>query len=237
MIKKSNMKTNNIHKNHRKRLLDNIYKSGIENVSEINALEFILTYIIPRKDTNPLAHMLIDEFGNLANVLDADYERLKNFPGLGERTAKLIVLLPQIFHRYKLEKQSNKKYLKNMGDIIDYYLTLYDNKNVEEFYVTCLDQKNKILINKKIATGNINSIKIDKKQLTTLLVNSKASKIIVSHCHPDSSCMPSCEDINSTKIIIEVLDLIGLIFVDHIIVGNDGCYSYRRLEKLEIKNV
>ncbi|MDD3862862.1 MAG: hypothetical protein PHV79_03335, partial [Clostridia bacterium] len=75
----------NIHKNHRKRLLDNIFKSGIENVSEINALEFILTYIIPRKDTNPLAHNLIKEFGNLANVLDADFERLKNFPGLGER--------------------------------------------------------------------------------------------------------------------------------------------------------
>ncbi|MDD2227198.1 MAG: JAB domain-containing protein [Clostridia bacterium] len=220
----------NIHKNHRKRLLDNIFKSGIENVSEINALEFILTYIIPRKDTNPLAHNLIKEFGNLANVLDADFERLKNFPGLGERTAKLIVLLPQIFYRYKLEKQANKKYLKNMGDIINFYLALYENKNVEEFYITCLDLKNKVLANKKISGGNINSIKIDKKEFTILLVNSKASKVIISHCHPESSCLPSRDDINSTKAIIEVANLLGIDFIDHIIVGIDGCYSYSHLE-------
>lgn len=222
-----------IHENHRSRLLDTIFKSGLENVNSIVALEFILTLIIPRKDTNPLAHKLIDEFGNLSAVLDADYERLKKFSGLGERSAKLLTLFPQIFYKYKLEKQADKKYLKSLGDILDYYLALYENKSIEEFYITCLDFKNRILINKKLAQGNVNSLHIDKKELTSLLVNSKASKIIVSHCHPDGLCQPSLEDINSTKAILEVLKLLGIDFVDHIIVGTDGCYSYNRLEKIK----
>jgi len=228
-----NTQKKNIHENHRQRMLDMIFKSGLENVNNIVALEFILTLVIPRKDINPLAHKLIYEFGNLSAVLDADYERLKVFPGLGERSAKLLVLFPQIFYRYKFEKQANKKHLKNLGDILDFYVALYENKSIEEFYITCLDFKNRILTNKKLAQGNVNSLHIDKKELTSLLINSKASKVIVSHCHPDGPCQPSCEDINSTKIIIEVLNLLGIDFVDHIIVGTDGCYSFNRLEKIK----
>lgn len=231
--KKKNMPKKNIHENHRQRLLDLVFKSGLENVSNIIALEFILTLIIPRKDTNPLSHHLIEEFGNLSAVLDADYERLKKFKGLGERSAKLLKMFPQICYRYKLEKQAERKSLKNLGDILDFFITLYDNKHIEEFYITCLDFKNRILVNKKLAQGNVNSLHLDKKELTALLINSKASKVIISHCHPDGSCQPSREDITSTRQIIEVLNLLGIDFIDHIIVGTDGCYSYKRLEKIK----
>jgi DNA repair protein RadC len=228
-------KENNIHKNHRKRLLDTIYNAGLENASDIMALEFILNYIIPRKDTNPMAHRLIEEFGNLSAVFDADVEKLKKIEGLGERSAKLLTLLPQIFYRYQFAKQANKKYLKNMGDILDYYLALYENKSREEFHITCLDSKNRIIVNKKISQGDANSLKIDKKELSRLLINSGASKVILSHCHPDGVCQPSCEDIKSTKSIIDITSMFGIAFVDHIIVGTDGCYSYARLDKIKNK--
>ena len=58
----------NIHAEHRKRLTELIYKSGIENVSEVQALEFILFFGIPRGDTNPLAHRLLKKFKNIANI-------------------------------------------------------------------------------------------------------------------------------------------------------------------------
>ncbi|MDD2445452.1 MAG: JAB domain-containing protein [Clostridia bacterium] len=226
-------KEKNIHKNHRKRLLDTVYKSGLENVSDIVALEFVLNYLIPRKDTNPLAHRLIEEFGNFSAVFDADVERLEKIDGLGERSAKLLTLLPQVFYRYKFEKLANKKYLKSRGDILDFYLALYDNKSKEEFYITCLDTKNRIIANKKISQGDMNSLKIDKKELSKLMINSGASKVILSHCHPDGVCQPSCEDISSTKCIIDIANMLGIAFVDHIIVGIDGCYSYARLDKIK----
>ena len=67
-----NTEEKNIHAGHRERLSNLVAKAGIENVSDVQALEFVLTYIFPRGDVNPLAHRLLDKFGTFADVLDAD---------------------------------------------------------------------------------------------------------------------------------------------------------------------
>ena len=87
----------NIHAGHRGRLLDTVCNAGIETLSSVQAMEFILTYIFPRGDVNPLAHRLLDKFGNIASVLDAEESELMTVRGIGERAAKLIRQLTEIF--------------------------------------------------------------------------------------------------------------------------------------------
>ena len=229
-MKKSNT---DLHTNHRKRLLDTISQIGFENVNEYVALEFILTYIIPRKDTNPLAHLLINEFGSVPAVLDATVEQLKNIDGLNERSAKLITMIPQIVNRYCFEREENKKYLTTYKDIADFYTKFMQNKSSEEFYLTCLDDKYKILNHKKIAQGELTSINLRPQDVASMIVNTKnTTKIIISHCHPDGLCSPSNTDMISTNKIIDISKLLGVKFVDHIIVGKDGCYSFSLLKKI-----
>ncbi|MDD4815940.1 MAG: JAB domain-containing protein [Clostridia bacterium] len=221
----------NLHKNHRKRLLDIVSQIGFENANDYVALEFILTYIIPRKDTNPTAHMLIKEFGNLASVFDADINQLKKIDGIGEHTAKLITMLPHIANRYFFEKKENKKYLITYADMAHYYTRFMQDKTIEEFCLTCLDDKFRILNHKKIGQGELTNVNINPKEIASMIVNTKnATKIIISHCHPDGSCMPSSTDIMSTNKIMEICKLLGIKFVDHIIVGNNGCYSFSQLK-------
>ena len=57
-----------IHHGHRKRLKERFAREGLESFHEINMLELLLFYCIPQKDTNPLAHALLDRFGNLCLV-------------------------------------------------------------------------------------------------------------------------------------------------------------------------
>lgn len=64
------------HEGHRERLLNLVYNVGLENVSEVQAVEYFLTYVFPRGDVNPLAHTLLNRFGNFANIVDADYNEL-----------------------------------------------------------------------------------------------------------------------------------------------------------------
>ena len=65
-----------IHKDHRQRVKEKASKFGLGVFADHEVLELLLFYVVPYKDTNPLAHKLIEEFGSLANVLDADIESL-----------------------------------------------------------------------------------------------------------------------------------------------------------------
>ena len=85
-----------IHDGHRERMKERFKEHGLQSFSELNALELLLFYAIPRRDTNELAHALINRFGSLAGVFEASLHELCEVPGVGESTAQLIMLVPQI---------------------------------------------------------------------------------------------------------------------------------------------
>ena len=66
-----------IHKDHRQRVRERYLKEGLDGFSEVQVLELLLFYVIPRQDTNPIAHRLIDRFGSLHQVLEAPVEELE----------------------------------------------------------------------------------------------------------------------------------------------------------------
>ena len=77
----------NIHKGHRERIRQQTYGNGFAGYSDHQILEVVLTYAIPYKDTNPIAHDLISAFGSLAGVLDAKVDDLVKVKGVGKKTA------------------------------------------------------------------------------------------------------------------------------------------------------
>ena len=88
-----------IHDGHRERLKDRFAEYGLESFNELNALELLLFYAIPRRDTNTVAHALLDRFGSLAEVFDASVQELESVSGVGHNTALLIRLIPEITKR------------------------------------------------------------------------------------------------------------------------------------------
>ena len=228
-------KKDNIHKNHRKRLIDVVLKSGIENVSEVQALEFILTLAIPRKDVNPLAHLLLAKFGSFANVLDAELYALQSVEGMGERSAKILKILPNVLKYYN-KSSAFKQYLSDMGSMYDHAESFYLNDQTERLFLTCLDKKNKVILSEKIMDGGPESVKLDIQFITSVLINSKAKGFVLVHNHPNTTCYPSKNDIDVTKVVENVANLIGVFLVDHIIVGEDGCYSIK-LERQGRKSI
>ena len=73
------MAEKNIHSGHRQRLKDRFMQDGLSGFNEINALELLLFYCVPRRDTNDLAHRLLDHFGSFDKVIDATPEQLELF--------------------------------------------------------------------------------------------------------------------------------------------------------------
>ena len=90
------------HQGHRTRLRDRINKEGLDNFQDYQVLEYALTFAIPYKDTNVIAHRLINKFGSFSAVLEADKDELKMVEGMGEASAHFISNLLQIFHYYEI---------------------------------------------------------------------------------------------------------------------------------------
>ena len=82
----------NLHENHRARVRKRFEHEGLKTFADHNVLELLLFYSIPQKDTNDIAHRLLDEFGSLSAVFDAPKDVLMNVVGVGENTATLIKL-------------------------------------------------------------------------------------------------------------------------------------------------
>ena len=85
------------HAGHRSRMKNRFLKTGLDSFEPHEVLELLLFYAIPKRDTNKIAHDLIENFGSIAGVLNAPYELLIQIDGIGEHAAILLKQLPQFF--------------------------------------------------------------------------------------------------------------------------------------------
>lgn len=223
----------NVHAGHRERLRERFLREGLENFEEHNVLELLLFYAIPMKDTNEEAHNLINTFGSLSEVFDAKYEDLCKVKGIGERTATLIKLVPELFRKYEINKLNKGEVVLNSPDLVAKYVSKYFKGLTEEkLYVLCLDANCKMLGFELISTGVANATVLDNRLIAKYAYLYDAASILLVHNHPSGIMAPSKNDVNATIKIADAMTAIGIRLSDHIIIGNgDDYFSFRDSDK------
>lgn len=114
-----------VHDGHRERMKSRFVEAGLDGFNDHNALEMLLFYAVPRKDTNELAHRLLKQFGSLASVFEAKHEELMRVDGIGENAATLIKLIPEISRRYLLTKSLPTKVIRRSEDAGAYFVAKF----------------------------------------------------------------------------------------------------------------
>lgn len=214
------------HKNHRQRLYDRVATTGLENMHTDYTLEFILTLVLPRVDTNPIAKRLLEKFGCLSAVLDATPEELQEVRGIGKTASKLLPLIPQILLVYEIDKVKNTKLILTRGQAIQYCTAHLKNKPQEELYAICLDKSFKVLATKRVAKGSTTTVQFDFPELMRqVLTVPNVANLLLTHSHPNNAPFPSTEDKATTKTIEQTLEPLGISLFDHIIVGLTHSFS------------
>lgn len=215
----------NTHKGHRARLLKTINQAGLNNLSEIQVLEYILTFTIPRGDTNPLAHSLLEKYGSVSKVIDANYFSLLEVKGIGERSAKMLTTLPEIFDFYKHDKLKNTKYIKLWKDVYDYFTDIYDCITNEQVIVAFINKQGCFVGYKKISEGSLSDVSFDTNLLTRNLLAYNGNSVMIAHNHPTGSAVASQQDAETFNKLVNLFMSLRISIDDFIVVGNDGVYS------------
>lgn len=214
--------SNKIHSGHRDRVRERFCADGLDSFADHNVLELLLFYSVPRKDTNLLAHRLIQHFGSISGVFDASIERLMQVEGVTYNTAVLIKLAVAVGRRYQVSKHSVGTVLTTTDMVSDYAASLFMGEIEEMIYVICLDGKNKVITVERIAKGGITTTEVSIRSIVECVVKHNAVNVILSHNHPSSVARPSVQDIETTQKINRVLEEMQIRLSDHVIIGSDG---------------
>lgn len=216
----------NIHSGHRKKVKDRFFECGFTGMPDHNILEAILFLGIPQKDTNPIAHELMDTFGSFSAVLEAKKSDLMKIRGMTENAAFAIMSYLPVNRRYIESLQKKKPVFENNDQIVEYLKPLFFEKStIERVFVLCFDSKNRLIACRNVCDGDISSALFDVRELTRIVLEVNAQKIIIAHSHPHGVALPSREDISTTKLIFEMMKFIKVHLEDHLIVTDTGYMS------------
>ena len=212
-----------IHTGHRERLKRRFREEGLGNFTDIQALELLLFYSIPRVDTNPIAHALLEHFGSLSQVLEASIEELQKVKGISEHTAILLQLIPQLGRYYQVDCSQRIEVLTSLDACGAYLVPRFFGRNKETVFLLCLDAKCKVLCCKEIGEGSVNSASISVRKVVETALAANASSVVLAHNHPSGIALPSDEDVQTTRRIAAALSAVEIQLVDHIVVA-EGDY-------------
>lgn len=214
-----------LHDGHRKRLKNRFIKQGLENFENHNIMELLLFFSLPRSDTNEVGHRLLNKFGSLSNIFDAPFEELCKLEGVGEHSATLIKLIPELLSVYHIDKSENIKIINTTNEAGKFFVPKFMGKIIEEVHIILLDDKKKIIKAEKISEGTVNASAISVRKIIAIAINSNATGVILAHNHPGGVALPSNSDMVTTRRLYHALKLMDIQLCDHIIIADGDFVS------------
>lgn len=212
-----------IHDGHRQRLRQRFLEEGLDHFDEIQVLELLLFYCIPRKDTNEIAHGLLERFGSVAQVMEAPVGELQKVNGMGENAAVFLALINAFGRYYQVNRAASMEILNDIEKCGAYLMPKFIGRRNETVFLLCLDAKCKVLSCREVGEGSVNSAAVPIRRIVEMALGSNATSVVLAHNHPSGFAVPSGEDVQTTKHLAMALRSVEIELVDHIVVA-DGDY-------------
>lgn len=227
------MSDNNVHEGHRQRLKNKFIEHGFQGFEPHNILELLLFYSIPRKDTNVIAHNLLNRFGSLKDVFNADFNDLIEVEGIKENSATLIKMVPLIAKEYVDSSLTKNPVFNTANKIGEYFINKYMGEKNEIVYVMLLTNKFELISVERIHEGNVSSAHVPTRKIIELAIRNNAAMVVLAHNHPGGTVCPSMQDIDTTGQLMTALTSCEIDLLEHFVVaGDEFCPVIKNTEGL-----
>ena len=215
----------NVHENHRQRLRDK-FLTNPSSLNKHEILELLLFYAIPRKNVNPLAHLLIDKFGSLNGVLSANADELLAIEGMGKSTASFLTTIGKLIEEISEEEIQDGLKFFNLENVKKYLIKFFANYDKEVFYAFFLSKNNKVIAKASYTSDKVDEINFLLSEFSRSFANIKPYAVVVAHNHPSGNPEPSPKDDSATEKMYLMFSLSGVKLYDHVIIARNKFYSY-----------
>ncbi len=200
---------------------------GAAAMPDYEMLELILFRAIPRRDVKPLAHELLNNFGDFNRVVAAPVDRLRAIKGVGDAVIQELKIVEGAAHRMARSRVMQKPVVSSWDQLVDYCHTTMAHREVEQFRVLYLDRKNVLIADEEQARGTVDHVPVYPREVVKRALELNASALILVHNHPSGDPTPSEADIAMTHQVEDAAQALGLTLHDHLIVGKEQELSFR----------
>lgn len=214
------------HSGHRQRLRKKFLGSGLEGFHEYEIIELLLTLGTPRKNCKPAAKELLNKFGSLKAVLEADPESLQTVNGVGQNNIFGLKIAQAVARRYLSDRVMGQDFIQNAESVVEYLIHNLRDKNREIFMAIYLNGKNRILKIEELFEGTLTTSAVYPREVVKKALAENAAALVFVHNHPSGSLTPSKDDISITNKLKEALGTIDISVHDHIIIAGNDYYSF-----------
>ena len=200
---------------------------GVDALADHEIVEYLLMTAIPRKDVKPLARSLLDRFGGLPGIFNADRTALANHPGMGETSAAALKIVGIAARRLARAQVQDMPVLGSWQSLIDYLTIDMAHLTVERVRVLYLNAQNRLIRDEHLGDGSLDEAAIHVREVVRRAMELGAAALILVHNHPSGNPEPSRADIQITNRIAEAGRLLNITVHDHLIVGREGHVSLK----------
>ncbi len=224
-------KSGGVHEGHRQRMKERFLTGGLGSFSDHETIELLLFYALPYRNTNDLAHALVDRFGGWTQVLDAHYDDLLAVPGVTPHVATLLTLAGEAARKYHRDMTGVVHQLADTASLIQHVLPQFLGAKNEKVLMVCLDNKRKHLNTTCLFEGSVNSAQFNVREAVQQALRDNATQVVLAHNHPNGFAFPSQADVTTTQRLMEILRPLDIRLIDHIVVSEGDCLCMSRLEE------
>lgn len=214
-----------LHANHRSRVFSRYARDGLAGFEPHQMLELLLFYAIPRKDTNPTAHRLLNRFKSLYNVLHADQSELVKVPGIGATSASLLTLVRDIYQAAEAEHREQPVVGFSRSQCEAYLRPILRDLDHEQFHVLYFNNKNRMIRHTLAAEGSYDRTRVNIRKIAEEAIETQAAGLVLAHNHPSLEKTFSAEDIELTKNLYCSLYYLNVTVCDHLIFAGNTAVS------------
>ena len=206
---------------------ERLLQQGPSSLSDAELLAIFLRSGSKQHSAVELSRILLQHFGSLNPIFDAQLSDLDQFHGIGESKYAQLMAVKELGRRYLAQHLKQQKIeLSNSKALLDFLKFELLGESQEVFAVLCLDAHLRKISFKKMFYGSVNSCEISVNQLLRHSINQQATSIVISHNHPLGKALPSEADIALTQHIVTACHLLEIRLIDHCIISAEGSYSF-----------
>lgn len=218
---------------HRQRLKKRFAETGFQGFQDYEVLEFLLYFALPRRDTKRIAKKLLQRFGNIIAVLNADTEELAEIDGAGPQATFFLKAMEGMIGFYFDEKAKQEKFqFTDLSQLVDYFRATIGGKPNEVLRVLYLNSKNRLIYAENLSEGTVSEAVAFPRKIVEGALKYRATSVIIAHNHPGGLPEPSENDDVMTRQIDGALRTVKVGLQEHVIVAPDGYFSYRQTGQL-----
>lgn len=220
-----------MHEGHRQRMFDRL--SNGSKLEDHELLEVLLYFVLPRVNTNEIAHALLNAFGNLNAVFDAAPDKLMKVKGVGTKTALFIHLIGLFLKRVQTVPSVTFPHAYSFTSFSEFLGKRFRGLKEEVAELYAVKKNGELIFCKRFTSEELFMVEIPVSEITSFIASFNPKEVILVHNHVDGGCQPSREDNFFTKKLYLYLDMCGVRLLDHYIVGPHNIYSYEHEGRME----